>query len=85
MKTLLALIALVGLAIALLRTDYLPWRILTREEVDTLTGATAMRARAPRPQPSLSDGSWMRDPNRKSRLDPPTPTPHSNDQRWIPH
>lgn len=85
MKALLASFILVAAVIALLRTDYLPWRILTREEVDALTRATTMPARVPRPQPTLSDGSWMRDPNRKTRLDPPTPTPHSTDQRWLPH
>ena len=49
------------------RASELPW-------VGDKTAAVQKTAVAPRPAPSAS-GAWMWDPNRKSVLDRPSPTP----------
>ena len=65
----------------------LAWEIPFRERVadipgigDTLSGGTshARKRKAPAPAPTVS-GAWMWDPNRKSALDRPSPTPSSHE------
>lgn len=76
MKVLAISLLTLLLAIGLLRTDLTPWRLLSKQEIEAikhqhLASEAAMRRRLPQPTPwpTISDGSWMRDPNYRSALE----------------
>lgn len=85
LKILLSCLLPVAAAVALLRTDWIPWRIVSRAELQAHDAAIVAAARKPQslnrpaagvatipaPTPNHS-GEWMRDPNYRSALEKTT-------------
>jgi len=74
MKTILTFLMAICLVVAYLRTDFSPWRIVSRDDLNALQQqATAVStAAAARAVAGPRTGSWMWDPNYRTALEKPT-------------